>query len=121
MAMPQQNSYSKEDLVKAGTGELFGEGNSQLPSDNMLMMDRILTITEDGGEFGKGDGSIIKKFVGEYGVQGFNSDAYKMMTEGKIFHTITKGFANMPSHENQLSVEDRWNITQYVQELQKLK
>ena len=54
MAMPQQNSYSKEDLVKAGTGELFGEGNSQLPSDNMLIMDRILTITEEGGANGKG-------------------------------------------------------------------
>lgn len=54
MAMPQQDSYSKEDLIKAGTGELFGEGNSQLPSDNMLMMDRIITITEEGGENGKG-------------------------------------------------------------------
>jgi len=54
MAMAQQNSYSKEDLIKAGTGEMFGEGNSQLPSDNMLMMDRILTITEEGGENGKG-------------------------------------------------------------------
>lgn len=54
MAMAQQSSYNKADLVKAGTGEMFGEGNSQLPSDNMLMMDRILTITEEGGEFGKG-------------------------------------------------------------------
>ncbi len=52
--MAQQSSYNKADLVKAGTGEMFGEGNSQLPSDNMLMMDRILTITEEGGEFGKG-------------------------------------------------------------------
>jgi len=54
MAMPQQSSYSKEDLVKAGTGELFGEGNSKLPSGNMLMMDRIITITEEGGDNGKG-------------------------------------------------------------------
>ena len=54
MAMAQQNSYSKEDLIKAGTGEMFGEGYSQLPSGNMLMMDRILTITEEGGENGKG-------------------------------------------------------------------
>jgi len=52
--MPQQSSYSKEDLVKAGTGELFGEGNSKLPSGNMLMMDRIITITEEGGDNGKG-------------------------------------------------------------------
>jgi len=53
--MEQQSSYSKEDLVKAGTGEMFGEGNSQLPSDNMLMMDRIIKINEDGGEHGKGE------------------------------------------------------------------
>ncbi|TYK66312.1 bifunctional 3-hydroxydecanoyl-ACP dehydratase/trans-2-decenoyl-ACP isomerase [Colwellia echini] len=52
--MPQQNSYGKEDLIKAGTAEFFGEGNSKLPSGNMLMMDRIITITEEGGEHGKG-------------------------------------------------------------------
>jgi 3-hydroxyacyl-[acyl-carrier protein] dehydratase/trans-2-decenoyl-[acyl-carrier protein] isomerase len=53
--MEQQNSFSKEDLVKAGTGEMFGPGNSQLPSDNMLMMDRIISINDDGGEHGKGE------------------------------------------------------------------
>ncbi len=53
--MEQKNAYSKEDLVKAGTGEMFGEGNQQLPSDNMLMMDRILKINEEGGEHGKGE------------------------------------------------------------------
>ncbi|NQY62119.1 MAG: bifunctional 3-hydroxydecanoyl-ACP dehydratase/trans-2-decenoyl-ACP isomerase [Alteromonadaceae bacterium] len=53
--MEQKNSYTKEYLVKAGTGELFGEGNSQLPLDNMLMFDRIINITEDGGEHGKGE------------------------------------------------------------------
>ena len=53
--MEQKNSFSKEDLVKAGTGEMFGEGNSQLPSGNMLMMDRIITINSDGGEHGKGE------------------------------------------------------------------
>ena len=53
--MEQKSAYSKEDLVKAGTGEMFGEGNSQLPSDNMLMMDRIIKINEDGGEHGKGE------------------------------------------------------------------
>ncbi len=54
MLMAQKSSYDKDDLIKAGTGEMFGEGNSLLPSDNMLMMDRILTITEEGGEHGKG-------------------------------------------------------------------
>ena len=52
--MPQKNSFDKNDLIACGNGELFGEGNARLPSDNMLMMDRILTITEEGGEHGKG-------------------------------------------------------------------
>lgn len=53
--MIQKNSYDKADLVKAGTGEMFGEGNSKLPSDNMLMMDRIVKITDEGGLYGKGE------------------------------------------------------------------
>ncbi|MBO9492446.1 3-hydroxyacyl-[acyl-carrier-protein] dehydratase FabA [Endozoicomonas sp. G2_1] len=53
--MEQKNSFSKEDLIKAGTGEMFGPENSKLPSDNMLMMDRINLINDDGGEFGKGE------------------------------------------------------------------
>lgn len=53
--MEQKNSYDKEGLIKAGTGELFGAENSKLPSDNMLMMDRIVHISEEGGKFGKGE------------------------------------------------------------------
>ncbi|KPU82698.1 3-hydroxydecanoyl-ACP dehydratase [Psychromonas sp. PRT-SC03] len=49
------NAYEKADLVKCGHGELFGKGNCLLPVDNMLMLDRIVSITSDGGEFGKGE------------------------------------------------------------------
>jgi 3-hydroxyacyl-[acyl-carrier protein] dehydratase/trans-2-decenoyl-[acyl-carrier protein] isomerase len=52
--MERKNAYEKEDLIKCGHGELFGPGNAQLPVDNMLMMDRITHITEEGGEHGKG-------------------------------------------------------------------
>ena len=52
--MEPKNSYTKEELVLCGQGEMFGEGNCRLPSDNMLMMDRIISITADGGEHGKG-------------------------------------------------------------------
>ena len=48
------SSYSYEDLIRCAQGELFGEGNAQLPMPPMLMMDRITDISEDGGEFGKG-------------------------------------------------------------------
>lgn len=50
----RKNSYSYEDLLACGHGELFGPGNAQLPLPPMLMFDRIETITQDGGAHGKG-------------------------------------------------------------------
>ena len=48
------SSFDKEDLLKCARGELFGEGNAQLPAPPMLMMDRITDISADGGAHGKG-------------------------------------------------------------------
>lgn len=53
--MTTQNSFTKEELIACGHGELFGPGNARLPTDNMLMLDRITNITGDTGEFGKGE------------------------------------------------------------------
>lgn len=50
----KQNSFTREELLTCSTGEMFGPGNSQLPAPNMLMMDRIVNIYEEGGEHGKG-------------------------------------------------------------------
>jgi len=49
-----QNSYSYEELIKCGKGELFGPGNAQLPQPPMLMFDRITLISDEGGKHGKG-------------------------------------------------------------------
>ncbi|MDT0594227.1 3-hydroxyacyl-[acyl-carrier-protein] dehydratase FabA [Glaciecola petra] len=50
----KQNSFTREELLTCSTGEMFGPGNSQLPAPNMLMMDRIINISDEGGEHGKG-------------------------------------------------------------------
>lgn len=55
MSFVRQSSYNREELLKCGNGELFGPGNAQLPTPNMLMMDRITSITESGGKFDKGE------------------------------------------------------------------
>ena len=49
-----QSSYTYEELLACGRGELFGMGNAQLPSPPMLMFDRITSISETGGANGKG-------------------------------------------------------------------
>ncbi len=52
--MKNKASYTYEDLLQCGRGELFGPGNAQLPLPPMLMFDRITSVTEEGGLFGKG-------------------------------------------------------------------
>src|SRR5690606_34231857 len=53
--MTQQNAYTREELLACSRGELFGPGNAQLPAPNMLMIDRIVHISETGGKYGKGE------------------------------------------------------------------
>jgi len=52
--MTQEASFDREHLLQCGRGEMFGPGNAQLPTPNMLMMDRIIHISDEGGSFGKG-------------------------------------------------------------------
>ena len=52
--MQKQNSFTYEELLACGRGEMFGPGNAQLPLPPMLMFDRIVSITEDGGKYGNG-------------------------------------------------------------------
>ena len=50
----KKNSYSYEDLITCGNGELFGPGNAKLPLPPMLMFDRITEINDNSGSFNKG-------------------------------------------------------------------
>ncbi|MEK9771318.1 MAG: 3-hydroxyacyl-[acyl-carrier-protein] dehydratase FabA [Nitrosomonadales bacterium] len=50
----KKNEYSYEELIQCGEGKLFGAGNAQLPLPPMLMFDRIINISDEGGEYGKG-------------------------------------------------------------------
>ncbi len=53
--MEKQHSFTREELLKSGRGELYGPKNAQLPLPNMLMMDRIVHISDQGGKFDKGE------------------------------------------------------------------
>lgn len=52
--MERQSSFTYEELLACARGELFGPGNAQLPLPPMLMVDRIVQISADGGNYGKG-------------------------------------------------------------------
>ncbi len=52
--MIRRSSFTRDDLIACARGELFGSGNAQLPLPPMLMVDRIVHISETGGDHGKG-------------------------------------------------------------------
>jgi len=52
--MSRQESFTFEQLLECGYGRMFGPGNAQLPIPNMLMMNRITHIADEGGAYGKG-------------------------------------------------------------------
>ena len=60
--MTKQHAFTREDLLRCSRGELFGPGNAQLPAPNMLMVDRIVHISEVGGKYGKGE--LVAELVG---------------------------------------------------------
>ncbi|OEY65535.1 bifunctional 3-hydroxydecanoyl-ACP dehydratase/trans-2-decenoyl-ACP isomerase [Marinobacter sp. X15-166B] len=49
----QPDHFDKAALIECGYGRLF-ESAMRLPTDQMLMLDRITHIDDNGGEFGKG-------------------------------------------------------------------
>ena len=51
----RQSSYSYDELIACGHGELFGPTNGRLPKPNMLMTDRISWIAAEGGKYGRGE------------------------------------------------------------------
>lgn len=46
--------YSKKEIIEISKGGFFGEGNAQLPSSKMLMIDEISHISTLGGKYNKG-------------------------------------------------------------------
>jgi len=54
MTFEPKPSYSYEDIISCGKGDLFGPGNAKLPLPPMLMFDRITNVSLEGGTYGKG-------------------------------------------------------------------
>ena len=74
------------------------------------------------GEKGEGDGSISVVSGGPYaGVPNYYSDVYMQMPEGKMFHSVHYGKADMGSYASQLSKDDRWKVIAYIKSMQQKK
>jgi mono/diheme cytochrome c family protein len=68
------------------------------------------------GATGAGDGKVAAKLPGP--PPAYNGPQLKNLPPGQIFYSITKGKGYMGSHASQLTVEERWKVVCYVQQLQ---
>ena len=50
----QKDPYKHAELIECAKGNMFGQGNAQLPNTGMLMFDEIVKISSTGGEYDKG-------------------------------------------------------------------
>lgn len=53
--MMQKSSYSRDELLQCGMNGFNGPGTAQLPIPPMLMFDRVVHISRDGGPYDKGE------------------------------------------------------------------
>lgn len=67
------------------------------------------------GTSGGGDGPVIPKYPNP---PSFKTETSRALKDGELFHIITRGRNNMPSHEAQVSAEDRWKVILYIRKLQ---
>jgi hypothetical protein len=67
------------------------------------------------GVTGAGDGPIIPKYPNP---PSYLTGSSRSLADGTMFHIITMGRNNMPSHAALVSYDDRWKIILYIRKLQ---
>lgn len=65
----------------------------------------------------RGDGTVaLRGYPAPPNLKGEKS---MQLSEGQMFHIVSFGQKNMPSHASQLSVDDRWSVVSYVWRIQR--
>lgn len=113
--MPHPYSNSEEDAIKAGVELIdpYPETPFSLARGQHLYQSFCVVCHGVGGD---GDGPVIsKKFPAPPALK---SSKIKEYSKGRIYHVISVGFGDMPAHEGQISIKDRWYISQYLKQFQ---
>lgn len=115
---PHHYSKSEADSIKAGAElvDPYTESSATIERGKEVFTNYCAACH---GESGEGDGPVIaKKFPAPPSLKIAKIKEY---SKGRIFHVITMGFGDMPSHSNQLTIEDRWYVTHYIKQMQSSK
>lgn len=114
--MPHPYSNSEADAIRAGEELIdpFVE-TAQSVERGAYLYQNFCVVCH--GVTGDGDGPVIaKKFPAPPSLK---STRVKSFTKARIYHVITAGFGDMPGHASQLTIRDRWYLSQYLKQFQK--
>jgi mono/diheme cytochrome c family protein len=114
--MPLRYAATPEDALRAGS-----ELRSAVDLRNATVLHRGADIygafcQPCHGATGRGDGPIAKR--GYPPPPSLLSDKVMQMGDGQIFHIVSYGQGNMPSHATQILSGDRWGAVGHVRTLQ---
>jgi len=86
-------------------------------TDNLARGEKVFnnTCAICHGQTGAGDGPIIPKYPNP---PSYLTDKSRNLPDGTMFHVITMGRNNMPSHAAQVSYDDRWKVILHIRKLQ---
>lgn len=123
--------YVRYEVAATPEGYEYANANVKMPTETAkdsvankaagkVLYERFCAVCH--GLAGKGDGSIVAQ--GAYPAipaytHGFKGDETGLITEGRMFHTLTYGKNNMGSYASQVTPEERWQIITYLKYLQK--
>ncbi|MCG6989674.1 MAG: cytochrome c [Gemmatimonadetes bacterium] len=119
---PDMPFLTPADMVPPGT-EVVRSIRNPVPSDSLsltrgkVLYDRVCVVCH--GPQGIGAGAYIASkhpTVAAYNLAGPQVQGY---TDGYIFSMIFMGRGLMPSYQHEFTYYDRWNIVNYVRELER--
>lgn len=102
--------YASKTLVSPYAG-LTGAANDQVIADGEVLFGRYCAHCH--GTSGAGDGPVNDKLKGVANLVG---GQLLTISEGHIFHVITRGKGRMLQHASQVDAGDRWKIAHFVKE-----
>lgn len=110
------NLYLSAETAEAAGAELKNplESNEVNLAEGKVLYSRFCSPCH--GEAGDGQGLVGVKYKG---VPSFAAGRVAELPAGHIYHVIAEGRGRMMPYGSQVNPEERWQITMYVQQLQK--
>jgi mono/diheme cytochrome c family protein len=115
--MPLHYRTVPEDAVRAGT-ELrnpFTAADAHARARGEFIFANYCKICH--GPEGKGDGLLAQRGIPPPAA--LVAPKTVQLKDGQLFHILTYGQGNMPSHATQLAREDRWKVILHIRSLQR--